>query len=222
MIDRSIGKSEEANKTRCVERAIKNKYKKNEFGNKHFNTEWKPYSNIKPPNVPDGEAWKPRRPKIHQIDYVTIGNTTTSPIHRNAAEQMLLDIFTCEVGDPPLPLGNLPQAERNKIVDLLVSSNPITDKDSEQVKVSKKILYDAKKEMANYLAKGGDPDVFFLHYHNMLLKAWEKRQIAQQMALDIVEKEGDGELARDFVRRINEELMADGIKKIAIDKRLLE
>ena len=180
--------------------------------------EWKPGSNIKPPNVPEGQAWVPGRPKVHDIEYVT-ANAGVKPVHRNAVEQNLINIFTCQLGDAPRPLGPMDFKDRETLTGILISPNPVTDKDAENVKVAKETLALAKKEMAKYMADGGNPEYFMQYYRNELLKAWKKRQDAQDMAMDMLDREGDPELAKAFVKRVNKELEAEGIKRIYLPAR---
>lgn len=177
--------------------------------------EWKPNSNMRPPNVPEGEAWMPGRPKIHDVEYV-VANAGVNPPYRNALEQNLVNIFTCELGDAPRPLGPTDYRDRKALTEILISPNPVTDEDSENVKVAKETLALAKKEMAKYIGDGGDPEFFLQHYRNMLLSAWKKRQDALEMAREMQEKDVDEERVKAYVRRINEVLAAEGIKRISL------
>ena len=103
------------------------------------------------------------------------------------------------------------------MIGLLVSPNPITDKDSEEIRIAKDILEEAKRHMKEYLKEGGDPDFFLQHYHNELLKAWKKRQDAEAIAQQMLEDDGDLEMAREFVRKVNEDLNDEGIQPIHLD-----
>ena len=181
--------------------------------------EWKPYSNIRPPNVKPGDPWKPGRPKVHEIERIVVGNTNA--VYRNATEQTLIDIFSTELGDPAPPLGSLPDEERERIVEILIAKNNTKKTDSEEMATSKDILAQAKAEMLKYIREGGKPEDFLDYYHNELLKANRKRMEAHEFIMEQVQEGADLELVREVYKEVNKKLRDEGIKPIPIPYTVL-
>lgn len=170
---------------------------------------------MRPPNVPEGEAWKAGRTKIHGVMRF---NANEGPVaYHSASEQMLVEIFTTEPGDPPRPIADVPAAEMKRLVDILLDKNPPKDEDSEHIRMQKTVLADAKKELAKFIREGGDPNAFFRHYHNELLKSWQRREDAAEEIRRIATEEKDPELAKMLYGEVNRRLEADGIKPVLVD-----
>lgn len=171
-----------------------------------------------PPGLLPNEPWRAGRRKIHKVQYVA---RNTNTVHRNATERMLLDVFSCEVGDPPLPLSGIPQEDLTNMWAILSSPNPVSEKDTEAIRVDKEILEAAKKELKKYLAEGGDIGDFFTHYHGVLEKAHKRRMLATEEIYKVIER-GETDIAREMVRRVNRELRKDGISPLPIPHTLFQ
>ena len=174
----------------------------------------KPFNpNEPPPGLLPNEPWRSGRKKLHKVQYVA---RNTNTVHRNSTEQALLDIFTCNVGDPPLPLTDLPKDDLTNMWSILTSPNPVTDTDAEEVKIAKETLEVAKKEMAKFVQEGGKPDEFLSYYHGVLEKAYKKRMLATEEIYKVLEEQNDPEIARAMLKRVNKELRAEGIRPLPI------
>ena len=180
---------------------------KPEAGPKPFNP------NEPPPGLLPNEPWRSGRKKLHKVQYVA---RNTNTVHRNSTEQALLDIFTCNVGDPPLPLTDLPKDDLTNMWSILTSPNPVTDKDAEEVKIAKETLEVAKKEMAKFVQEGGKPDEFLAYYHGVLEKAYKKRMLATEEIYKVLEEQNDPEIARAMLKRVNADLRKEGIRPLPI------
>ena len=177
-------------------------------------TKPKPFNpNEPPPGLLPNEPWRSGRKKVHKVQYVS---RNENKIYRNATEQALLDIFSCEVGDPPLPLTNLPKDEISDIMKILQSPNPITEKDVEDTKLGKEILEATKKELLKYVKEGGNPDDFLSYYHGILEKAYKKRMVATEEIYKVLNEQNDPEIAREMLKRVNRELREEGIRPLPI------
>ena len=174
----------------------------------------KPFNpNEPPPGLLPNEPWRSGRKKLHKVQYVA---RNTNTVHRNSTEQALLDIFTCNVGDPPLPLTDLPQSDLTNMWNILTSPNPITAKDAEEVKISKETLEIAKKEMLKFIKEGGKPEEFLSYYHGVLDKAYKKRRLATEEIYKVLEEQNDPEIARAMLKRVNADLRKEGIRPLPI------
>ena len=174
----------------------------------------KPFNpNEPPPGLLPNEPWRSGRKKLHKVQYVA---RNTNTVHRNSTEQALLDIFTCNVGDPPLPLTDLPKDDLTNMWSILTSPNPVTDKDAEEVKIAKETLEVAKREMAKFVQEGGKPDEFLSYYHGILEKAYKKRMLATEEIYKVLEEQTDPESARAMLKRVNADLRKEGIRPLPI------
>ena len=139
------------------------------------------------------------------------------PIYQNVTEKIMLGMFGKELGDMPLPLPNIPDSERENLVGILISKNPITDSDLETTALAKDVLQQAKDAMIKYIRdEGGDPDDFFRYYHGQLVDAFYKRQEAIGAIEKMIEDKEDISLIRKFRDRVNALLGEQGIKPVQI------
>ena len=177
-------------------------------------TTQKPFNpNEPPPGLLPNEPWRSGRKKLHEVRYVA---RNTNTVHRNSTEQALIDIFTCEVGDPPMPFTDLPKDDLDNMLKILQSPNPVTEKDAYEVRVGKDILEQAKKEMLKFLKDGGKPAEFLSYYHGILESAYQKRMIATEEIYKVLEEQKDPEIARAMLKRVNKELHDQGIRPLPI------
>ena len=166
---------------------------------------------------PTNRPWRAERRKVHAV-HTNGASRARQPLpYRNATEQLLLQTFGREVGLAPFPLLKLPKKDMDNLVGILMSDNPITEKDSQEVALSKEIITEAKAEMRKFIKNGGNPSDFFEYYHGILLQAYEKRRMAKKEILRIASEEKDPELARMLQKEVNDKLAEEGIKTLKID-----
>ena len=73
----------------------------------------------------------------------------------------------------------------------------------------------AKKEMASYIAQGGDPDDFLQYYFKELNRAFECRNEVRDQISQVYE-ECDRDFAREFRKKANAMLSERGIKTLPL------
>lgn len=161
------------------------------------------------------------RKKVHKVRTNNVARLGPRP-YGNATEQVLVNIFMREVGDPPPPetMLNLPERERKNLIGLLVSKTEITDQDSEEMSIAKEVLQAAKKEMLAYLKDGGTADEFLQFYYDKLESAYEERKTANVMLMKALKEEP--ELAVEFAEKINAGLREKGIKEVSLPPQFLK
>lgn len=162
---------------------------------------------------PAGLPYRPEWKKTHAVisnNFYGVAQFDEIP-YRNATEQMLVDIFSCRLGEmPPMQL-DIPPSEKKHLVEILLDKNEITKDDSEALAVGKDILTKAKKELIAYIKGGGTPDAFFEHCYRELEMAHLRRMDAIEEIHRIGEEEGDPEIALQLQKKVNEKLRAEGI-----------
>ena len=170
--------------------------------------------------LPDGRWMVPGRKKIHNV-VTNYSNVSREVPFRNATEQIMFQIFSRERGDMPLPLPLISERERKNLAAILMSKNPISDKDSEEMRLSKEIIEEAKSALRDYIKQGGDVDTFFTYYHNELQRSYETRKEAVRMVFEAARGE-DRSVAVELCEKINEKLSQQGIKPVKIPRILLD
>lgn len=142
-------------------------------------------------------------------------------LHKNAVEQVLLQIFTCEVGDMPWALpAALPEEEMKRLTEILISKNEIKDTDSETAVYGKEVLAAAKKEMMQFIKDGGEPEDFIVHYHDELEKAFYAREDAREYVKEMLDNKEDPKIIEALIEKTNEKFAAKGIKPIEVPAEL--
>lgn len=149
---------------------------------------------------------------ITQPPKVNIPPGYTNRTFKTGVEQLMSWVFTVEVGDMPMPIPPIGDDDREQLAAILVSKNEIKEGDSEMAAFAKEQVDYAKKEMAEFIKQGGDPDEFLQYYFGQLRHAFEFRNEAQQQYYDMLEE--DPELADEFARKVNESFDEKGIKHI--------
>ena len=149
-------------------------------------------------------------PKIH------IPPGYTNRTFKTGVEQLMSWVFTVEVGDMPMPIPPIGEDDREQMAAILISKNEIKESDSEMAAFAKEQVDYAKKEMAEFIKQGGDPDEFLQYYFGQLRHAFEFRNEAQQQYYDMLEEDPD--LAEEFARKVNESFDEKGIKHIFTEK----
>ena len=145
---------------------------------------------------------------------------TSNKVFRTALEMTIAGIFTCPLGKPPPPLPRIPVNEEVHLETILNAPNVVLETDSEKAAYAKKAVELAKKELKDYVAKGGDPQEFLSYYHGQLRQAQmefneSRRQIMQSL------KE-DPELGAAMLKEVNKRLEAKGIMPVVLPDKLKE
>lgn len=154
-------------------------------------------------------------PAIIRPNLPPVPDHYTNHWFKSGTEQVMSWIFTTQLGDSPMPIPRLTEAERKSLVSDLMSPNEIKDNDDDMTKYAKEMVNAAKKEMMQYIHDGGDPDDFLKHYYEELKKAHEYRMEAIRQGELVYEE--DPELAKDFVTKVNERLTEQGIRTIDVN-----
>ena len=136
----------------------------------------------------------------------------TNRVFKTGTEQLMSIVFSTEPGDMPMPIPPISDEDKQNIVSILISKNPINESDSEKIKFCKENVALAKKEMIEYLKEGGDPDDFLRYYFQELKSAFELRNAAVDQIRETWE--GEPELGRQFLEKVNEKFANEGIKLI--------
>lgn len=141
-------------------------------------------------------------------------------VFRTSLEQVMGWIFTCELGAKPPILPQMSIKDEAHLAEILISDNPISDSDSENVRKNKEMVQLAKKEFMKFIKDGGDPYDFLPYYHDQLRQAHEEWSMARKSALEIIRTDPD--IAADYIKTLEAKLTSKGIRKLQIPKPLLE
>lgn len=141
-------------------------------------------------------------------------------VFRTGTEQIMSWIFTTEIGDLPPPLPKIPDSEMAHFAKILMSDNPLKEGDTEFTANAKEMVALAKKEMIDYIDKGGTPEEFFDYYRGQLVQAHEKRKNMRGEVMKVLREEP--EIALQYLDEVNAELAKDGIKPIKLHPKQLK
>ena len=83
-------------------------------------------------------------------------NPGTNETFRTVTEEMVGEIFSTRLGDTPPQLPRIPLRDEVHMAEILIAANPAADGDDEETLEKKAIVEEVKKEMRDYLKKGGD------------------------------------------------------------------
>ena len=164
---------------------------------------------------PKGRPYRYGRKKVHAV--ITNGVGSGVSVASNKIEQLMLNIFSRERGDMPLPFPDrLTKADMDELVPILMDKHPVSEKDSERVKYDKETLRIAKQAMTDWIRQGGDPYEFLKNYHEELCSTYFQRQDAIRMTQQMVKDGEDPEIIDEFIRRVNGKFRDSGIKTYEI------
>jgi len=141
-------------------------------------------------------------------------------IFATGLEQSMDWVFSCEVGNPPPLLPEMSLADEAHLAEILVMDNPIKEDDSERAKEAKATMAIAKKAFRDFIKEGGDPYDFLPYYHNQLVQAHEEFKMARKTMIETVKNDPD--IAPEFIKKVNDDLAAKGIKQVELPPRMLE
>ena len=140
------------------------------------------------------------------------------PLVKEPIEQLMLTVFTTELGDMPPMLPAIPAFDEERFEKLVNRKTNPEKGDSEEVLLSKEIVNTVKKELAEYLKEGGTTSGFLSYYVSELDSAFKEREMCKSLAMKAMKTE-DPEVAREYFFRLNEELAKKGIKPLTLNKR---
>lgn len=166
-----------------------------------------------PKKVEDVVAKLDDKPKI-KVRQITPEewDRLTNRTFKTGTEQLMSWVFSVTPGDMPMPIPPIGEEDRKNLAAILISKNPISEKDDEKTAFCKEQVDFAKKEMAKYIGEGGDPDDFLQYYFQELKLAFDKRNDAINQLQETHEE--DPELAEQLREAINKKFEEEGIKKI--------
>lgn len=148
--------------------------------------------------------------------HMTNKTYNTKQYFRTSLEQSLNAIFNWQIGEePPIHPGVIPEWEKKKLVEILLTTKKPDKDDSEQTIVNKEMVGLAKQELTKYIEEGGDPDDFIDYYYTELKKAYNRRQVTIELVKETISKESP-ENARDFFEAANNKLIEEGMKPIEL------
>lgn len=140
------------------------------------------------------------------------------PLVKEPIEQLMLTVFTTELGDMPPSLPAIPAFDEERFEKLVNRKTKPEKGDSEEVLLSKEIVNAVKKELAEYLKEGGTTSGFLSYYVSELDSAFKEREMCKSLAMKAMKTE-DPEVAREYFFRLNEELAKKGIKPLTLNRR---
>lgn len=141
----------------------------------------------------------------------------------SAAESVLAELFTTELGDMPPPLPTISFRDEADLITHIDKMYEIEKDDSDRTKLHKETLNLVKKELDEFMRDGGDVNDFLQYYDSQLDQARELYLMSQQNVSKIV---NDEELSREetieYIKAVNKQLSAKGIKPVRLNKPQLE
>lgn len=128
-------------------------------------------------------------------------------------------IFMTRLGDPPPPMFTtmVPLRDEAHLAEILIAANPVLDTDTEAQRASKEMVVLAKKEMIDYIKKGGQPEDFLKYYHGKLQEAFDIRRESAKSLMSVARD--DPSIAGEYLERINKELADKGIRQIELNEK---
>ena len=145
---------------------------------------------------------------------------TSNKVFRTALEMTIAGIFTCPLGKPPPPLPRIPVNEEVHLETILNAPNVVLETDSEKAAYAKKAVELAKKELKDYVAKGGDPQEFLSYYHGQLRQASMEFNESRRQVMQSLRE--DPELGAAMLKEVNKRLEAKGIMPVVLPDKLKE
>lgn len=143
---------------------------------------------------------------------------TTNRAFRTGTEQMMSWIFTTRLGDMPPPPVAISVRDEAHMAEILIANNPILEGDSEKVKDAKQTVEAVKKEVIDYIKKGGDVKEFLQYYRGQLELAHQEWRESQKAVMQTVRD--DPGLVPEFLKEVNSRLEAKGIKPVTLNPHL--
>ena len=144
----------------------------------------------------------------------------TNRLFRTALEQVMGWVFTTQLGDMPPPLPPIPDYDLVHLEEILNQRTTIHETDTDKQGHEKDTVDYVKKELKDFIDKGGDPENFLKFYHDELKSAYQERSMAQQQVMKIIQE--DPAVAIEYMKEVNESLASKGIKAVVLPERTLK
>ena len=143
------------------------------------------------------------------------------PLVKEPIEQLMLTVFTTELGDMPPMLPAIPAFDEERF-EKLVNLKTLPDEgDSKEALLSKDLVNEVKAELAKYIREGGTTSGFLSYYVNELDLAFHERETCKELVMKAM-KTDDPETAREIFKTFNERLKSKGIKQLTLTRRQKE
>lgn len=143
------------------------------------------------------------------------------PLVKEPIEQLMLTVFTTELGDMPPMLPAIPAFDEEKFEKLINKRHVAEEGDSDEVLISKDVVNQVKDELAKFIKDGGTTSGFLSYYVNELDSAFRERELCKELQMKSM-KTDDPAVARDVFLKFNERLTAKGIKPLTLTRRQRE
>ena len=143
------------------------------------------------------------------------------PLVKEPIEQLMLTVFTTELGDMPPMLPAIPAFDEERFESLINKRHVAEEGDSEDVLISKDLVNRVKDELAKFIKEGGTTSGFLSYYVNELDSAFREREMYKELQIKSM-KTDDPAVARDVFLKFNERLATRGIKPLTLTRRQRE
>lgn len=149
-----------------------------------------------------------------QIERPVNLNPSSNQVFATGTEQILSQMFTKQLGDPPPPLPAISINDEAHLAEIIINSVKPEEGDSEKTKFAKEQVELAKRELAAYIKEGGDIHQFLKFYHDKLAESYMQWKDAQALAIKSCREDPD--IAVTYIKEINKKLADKGIKNVMI------
>lgn len=150
-----------------------------------------------------------------------LSTPTNNRAFRTGFEQQLAAIFTTPLGAPPPPMPlRLTPVTYLRLQEILDAPNTVFEDDSDRVAEAKMAVAVVKKELKDYISKGGDPEKFLEHYYSELKQASDEWKAAQMELVRTMKT--DPGLAATLEAELNEHFSQKGIRPVRMPPKLKE
>ena len=143
------------------------------------------------------------------------GNPRHEARFKSVTEYCLALLFSTPLGKPPPPIPRIPEAELDKMEEILSRPTLVLKDDAESMKQMKRNCDLAKAEFRQFLADGGVDTEFFNYYRNKLMDKYRQWADGQKMVDDAYES-GGAESAQETADKVNQLFRAKGIRDVVI------
>lgn len=186
--------------------------------NPDLETKQAPKAEDKPPLTPEEiEAIERAKDPLYDRHHIV----AKKPLLADPVEQLMLSVFSTELGDMPPMLPAIPQIDEERMKKMVGFLSEESKDDSEEVRAAKQMINEVKAELKKYLDEGGTVDNFLSYYVNELDAAFRERNLCKELQMKKLKTE-DPAVAREYYYLINQRLADKGIKPITLTKRQKE
>ncbi len=169
------------------------------------------------PSPEEIEAEERRKDPLYDRHHIV----AKMPLVKEPIEQLMLTVFTTELGDMPPMLPAIPAFDEERFESLINKRHVAEEGDSEEVLISKDLVNRVKDELAKFIKEGGTTSGFLSYYVNELDSAFREREMYKELQIKSM-KTDDPAVARDVFLKFNERLAAKGIKPLTLTRRQRE